>query len=126
LQGSVLLEDAPPNPNTTVSNSPDKAKWERPAGVHAAKQKAAKDNYKKKRLNLLESSTKEATQQLFEAKRSNNIQESLVENEQEKVCLNILMQDPNKCPDATSRMALVACKKQIHDWSWNHSSQGEC
>ncbi|PLW17549.1 hypothetical protein PCASD_21589 [Puccinia coronata f. sp. avenae] len=115
LQGSVLLEDAPPNPNTTASKIPDKAKWERPAGVHAAKQNAAKDNYKKKRLNLLESSTKEATQRLFEAKQSNDIQELLVENEQEKVRLNILMQDPDKCPDATSHMALVACKKQIHD-----------
>jgi hypothetical protein len=114
---------SPPDATDAASNAGSKSKdWERPIGAHAAKQQANEDEYKRKKLKLLEASHKESV------KRSNDIQAYLVAGEQKKIDVNLMFQNPANCPDNISCQFLLAQKQKIFakwmDPSFDKSATG--
>ncbi|EFP87112.1 uncharacterized protein PGTG_13331 [Puccinia graminis f. sp. tritici CRL 75-36-700-3] len=121
---------SPPDATNATSNAGSKGKdWERPIGAHAAKQQANEEEYKRKKLKLLEASHKESVKRSAEAKRSNDIQADLVAGEQKKIDVNLMFQNPANCPDDISRQFLLAQKQKIFtkwmDPSFDKSATGE-
>ncbi|OAV96565.1 hypothetical protein PTTG_26337 [Puccinia triticina 1-1 BBBD Race 1] len=60
-QAWILLKDIPEFKKLSgkAKNAPKSKDWERPPGIHRAKRKVTKDEYKRKKMKLLESSEKQ-------------------------------------------------------------------
>ncbi|OAV96560.1 hypothetical protein PTTG_06831 [Puccinia triticina 1-1 BBBD Race 1] len=112
-----------PPPETPLEGQSAKSKdWERPPGIHQAKRKVSDNDYKQKKMKLLEASEKhsskrtaEAKRANQEAKRANDIQVEWVAVDQEKNEMNLMFQNVNNCPNDFSRTYLIAKKKDILD-----------
>ncbi|PLW19620.1 hypothetical protein PCASD_18187 [Puccinia coronata f. sp. avenae] len=94
------IPDSSTVPGGAHSNEPNL--WERPLGTRSTKCKLNKEEYKNKKMKLLQTSVKEVSKQLREAKRANNIQDKLVAIDQEKMDINLMFINANDCPDNLS------------------------
>ncbi|EHS64235.1 hypothetical protein PGT21_024908 [Puccinia graminis f. sp. tritici] len=110
----VPVTPSPPDATDAASNAGSRSKdWERPTGAHAAKRHANEEEYKRKKIKLMEATHKESVKRSAEAKRSNDIQAELVAGEQKKINVNLMFQNPANCPDDISRRFLLAQKEKI-------------
>jgi hypothetical protein len=87
-------------PGGARSNKPNQ--WEQPLGTRSTKRKLNKEEYKNKKMKLLQMSVKEASKRLKEAKRANDIQDKLVAINREKMGINLMFINANNCPDNLS------------------------
>jgi hypothetical protein len=87
-------------PGGASSNTPNQ--WQHPLGTCSTKRKLNKEEYKNKKMKLLQTSVKEASKRLKEAKRANDIQDKLVAINREKMGINLMFINANNCPDNLS------------------------
>ncbi|OAV91814.1 hypothetical protein PTTG_10415 [Puccinia triticina 1-1 BBBD Race 1] len=116
------LSPTKPSKSNVPAGAPKSKDWERPPGIHRAKCNVTKDEYKRKKMKLLESSEKQLAKRTLEAKRANeeatqanNIQEEWVALDQEKNEMTLMFQDVNACTDEYAQAYLLAKKKSILD-----------
>ncbi|OAV90616.1 hypothetical protein PTTG_28275 [Puccinia triticina 1-1 BBBD Race 1] len=113
--------------NSNVPAGATKSKdWERPLGIHQAKRKVTEDEYKQKKMKLLESLEKQSAKRTLEAihaneeaTQANNIQAEWVALDQEKNEMTLMFQGVNACTDKYAQAYLLAKKKSILDHLMN-------
>ncbi|PLW23720.1 hypothetical protein PCASD_16768 [Puccinia coronata f. sp. avenae] len=105
------IPDSSTVPGGARSNEPNR--WERPLGTHSTKRKLNEEEYKNKKMKLLQTSVKEASKRSKEAKRANDIQDKLVAIDREKMDINLMFINANDCPDNLSCKYLQARKERI-------------
>ncbi|PLW17671.1 hypothetical protein PCANC_10874 [Puccinia coronata f. sp. avenae] len=98
-------------PGGTSSNKPNQ--WQQPLGTCSTKRKLKEEEYKNKKMKLLQTSVKEASKRLKEAKRANDIQDKLVAIDQEKMDINMMFINAHDCPNNLSCEYLQARREKI-------------
>ncbi|OAV95752.1 hypothetical protein PTTG_08874 [Puccinia triticina 1-1 BBBD Race 1] len=104
-----------PLDSNNPAGTPKSKDWERPPGIHRAKRKVSDDEYKRKKMKLLQSSEKQSAKRTIEAKRANeeakrenDIQAEWVSVDREKNEMSLMLQDVNACTDEYAKAYLLA------------------